>query len=134
MTVLRGSCTCQAVVYEVSGALFDCGYCHCSICRKLTGAAAATYGTAHKDNFRWLSGEDNLRSYSPTEDTVRYFCETCGSFLLSTHYLAPDHVYISMGTLDTPVGECMQSHQFTKDQPGWDMQTDALPRYGVWPD
>ena len=38
-----GSCLCGAVTWEVSGEPNTAYHCHCKICRKVHGAAFATY-------------------------------------------------------------------------------------------
>jgi len=37
-TMIQGSCFCGQCSFEALGELFDVLNCHCSICRKLTGA------------------------------------------------------------------------------------------------
>ena len=54
-------------------------HCHCSMCRKHTGAALATYGEAKKENFRWNKGTELLESYVASNGTTRKFCRVCGS-------------------------------------------------------
>jgi hypothetical protein len=39
---LRGSCLCQRIRYEITSPLGRIVNCHCSTCRKATGAAFRT--------------------------------------------------------------------------------------------
>src|SRR5260370_446696 len=41
MPVVRGSCLCGGVKYEITGPLLRTGNCHCSNCRKALGALSA---------------------------------------------------------------------------------------------
>jgi hypothetical protein len=40
--MIKGSCQCGKVHYEADGGISDLSRCHCSMCRKLHGAAYAT--------------------------------------------------------------------------------------------
>ena len=44
MPVVRGSCLCGGVKYEIIGPLMRSGHCHCSNCRKAQGAAFRSRG------------------------------------------------------------------------------------------
>jgi hypothetical protein len=48
---LTGGCLCGAIRYEID-RVFDVMYCHCSRCRKATGAAALAYVLPHPDKRR----------------------------------------------------------------------------------
>jgi len=62
----RGSCLCGSGRYEIGVLPEDSYNCHCSACRKAHGAAFATFGFVPNDQFRWLSGEELLRTYAPS--------------------------------------------------------------------
>ena len=129
-----GSCLCGKIQYGLDSTLSDCCYCHCSICRKLTGAAFAAYGGVHKKDFQWLSGEELLMEFSPTSDTKRYCCSVCGSFLATTHVDDPNDIFVSLGTLDGEQDIKIRYHQFTKSQVKWCVIADKLKRYSDWPE
>jgi len=57
-----GSCLCGLVVYEVDAIEPRMAHCHCSMCRKFHGSAYATFGKAKSQNFRWVSGEEYLKT------------------------------------------------------------------------
>ena len=59
--MVRGSCLCGAFRFEIDGRVSDIHRCHCSVCRKATGAGAiAVLATAAK-SFEWVCGEDAIR-------------------------------------------------------------------------
>ena len=46
--MLRGSCLCGTVRYEIRGPVGRVSHCHCAMCRKAHGAAFATYGRVER--------------------------------------------------------------------------------------
>src|SRR3989442_13142768 len=60
---MTGSCLCGKVRYEAEGELTAMHHCHCSRCRKHSGAAFVTDGFVAASGFRWLSGEGGRRCY-----------------------------------------------------------------------
>ena len=77
--MILGSCACGSVQYEADGELKDFSHCHCSICRKLHGAAFATWGGVGRANLSINKGEELLKIYSFSENTDSIFCSECGS-------------------------------------------------------
>ena len=63
----KGSCLCKAVAYQVELPFERFYYCHCSRCRKATGAAHATNGFVLPSAFRWTKGEDNVQRFDLPE-------------------------------------------------------------------
>ena len=78
---VQGACLCGTVRYAVKPPFKLFQYCHCSRCQKATGTAHAANAFLPLDQFRWISGEDNLSHYSLPEATYfgTAFCKTCGS-------------------------------------------------------
>jgi len=58
-------------------------HCHCANCRKLTGAAFATYAHVDADKFRFVAGEDMTVAYESAPGSFRHRCKTCGC---ATHF------------------------------------------------
>ena len=55
--MLTGGCFCGAVRYEAGGTPFDETNCHCSICRRTTGAPFVTWFSVRRSDFRVIKGE-----------------------------------------------------------------------------
>lgn len=76
----KGKCNCGAVSFEVKRELSDIFVCHCSICRSSTGSMGIAVCIVSKEDFSWLQGEGNIRTWSkPGHDWQTSFCEVCGS-------------------------------------------------------
>ena len=55
--MLQGGCFCGRIRYEVAGTPFHETNCHCSICRRTTGAPFVTWFSVRPPEFRLVSGE-----------------------------------------------------------------------------
>ena len=92
--VITGGCLCRAVRYEVRGAPYVSGLCHCTTCRKLTGSVFSATANWHRTEFQMIGEVQTFER--------RQFCPNCGSRLF---LLSDDAVEIFLGTLDAaPVG------------------------------
>ena len=61
---IKGSCLCGGVRFEIDAAR-SLTFCHCSNCRKLSGAAFASYVHVDADKFRQaLNTIDNVPTLS----------------------------------------------------------------------
>lgn len=125
-----GSCLCGAVSYDVTDLEPKMGHCHCSMCRKFHGAAFATYGEALRENFRWVSGQDALQSYTANNGTVREFCGVCGSSLtFAPNADEGDVIEFALGTLDDAIIHRPDAHIFTAYKASWFDINDDLPQF-----
>src|SRR3989454_12650432 len=77
----EGSCQCGRVRYKVEGPLSNMSNCHCTDCRKNSGAAFVTYVEAPKRAFGYVKGADLIQTYQAESGTKRAFCRQCGSTL-----------------------------------------------------
>ena len=67
---LTGGCLCESIRYEVD-KVFDSGYCHCSMCRKLSGAPVLVWGVVKAPYFRLVKGTPT--EYASSENGIRGF-------------------------------------------------------------
>jgi hypothetical protein len=131
---VRGSCLCGGVRYEVTAPFLRANSCHCSRCRKHTGAAASTQGRVPHEAFRLLSGAELVTTYRPEHGMVKAFCSVCGSSLFGGTWPDGPEVSIRLGTLDDDPGIRPGFHTFVADAPPWlAVPDDGLPRYDAGP-
>jgi hypothetical protein len=100
--------------------------CHCSLCRKATGSSGNSILIVPKDRFRWTKGEDHGVTFAlrPTYTVTR--CKTCGTPLPAE--TDETKVYLTAGTLDTPLGKGVRTHLFCASRADWD-RDEADVRY-----
>jgi len=129
-----GHCHCEQIRYGFDGEPTDASFCHCSICRRLTGSAFGSWCEVPSRNFRWLSGRENVSTYKITDRLETLFCRTCGVAMLAKHSNWPDFRYIPLGTLDSDQGIAPEYHQFTGSKASWYKIHDSMPQYETWPE
>ena len=127
--MLKGSCLCGAVRYEVSGPVHDIHHCHCSMCRKSHGTAFSTFARLKTADFRYGAGEEHVRAYRSSAPIERTFCDTCGERLTVRFDGMPDTVWVSVGTLEGDPGVRARSHMFVASKAPWDEISDEVPQY-----
>jgi len=132
--MITGRCDCSAVRYEVRGSIEAYCHCHCSICRKIHGAAFVTWGGVARDAFRWTVGEDNLGCYSYSKRSDSIFCKTCSATLVVDFKTEAHRLYITLGTVDGDVDLPEGYHQFVGSKAPWFEISDDLPQYDGWAD
>ena len=132
--MITGKCECGKIKYEVDSDISDFSHCHCSQCRRLHGAAFASFGAVPRNKFILLSGKTDLKHYASSETSDRVFCRNCGSNILVTVESEPNEIYLAMGSIDgdplCPPGY----HQFVGSKAPWYEICDQLPQYDVWAD
>lgn len=125
--MIKGSCCCGAIVFEVSEPPSMMGTCHCTRCRKV-GASALIF--VNTESIRIISGKDHLAHYRP-EDPYKYtrsFCKKCGTTigeLDSTEASIP----ISANCLDNEPDTINQFHMFVSDKPEWYQICDSAKQF-----
>lgn len=127
--MIRGSCLCGDVRFEVTPPFIRANHCHCSRCRKHSGTAVCTQARVWKEQFRLLQGAELIRVYGRAQGAVKAFCTTCGSSLFGGDWPLGRQVSIRMGAFDDDPGIRPQFHTFVDSRAPWDEIHDALPQY-----
>lgn len=136
--MVRGTCLCGGVAFEVAGALTPILYCHAKRCRKATGGAFSPELLTGRDGFRWLRGEPLIATFEAPllhepPPYRRAFCSRCGSPLPIAIEGTPFMVLIA-GVLDDDPQTRPFRHAFVGQQACWHDITDTLPRFEGQPD
>jgi hypothetical protein len=131
MTVLHGSCLCGGVKYEISGPLLRAMHCHCSMCRKVQGAAFRSLARVRAGALRWVQGEELIKYFESSPGFFRGFCSMCGSPIANKR--GPDEIGIALGTLDDDPGLRPERHIYVASKAPWFEITDDLPQHNGRP-
>jgi hypothetical protein len=125
--MLRGSCLCNGVQFEIRGEPRPIYYCHCSMCRKATGSSFATNMLVAKDLFHIASGHALLKGFESSPGEHRYFCSGCGSPIYGEALARKGVVSVRCGSLrDDPVVRPV-AHYFADSRAPWVEIRDGLP-------
>ena len=127
--MIRGSCLCKRVRFEIHGKPGRASHCHCSMCRKATGAVFGTYADVRIENLKIVSGAELIMRYRSSPGVERTFCARCGSTLQYISEKNPGVVEVALGTLDDDPGIRVPQHIFVASKAPWFEITDGLPQY-----
>jgi len=132
----HGSCFCGRVRYCIKGTPKFVAHDHCSICRRISGAAFVTWAGVKEDAFELLEGAGDLTTFASTPEATRQFCKHCGSHLFFRSTRWPGEVHVTLSTLhldtDPSAHEPLtpKAHVFYSDKAEWLDLAAPLPRLG----
>ncbi|MGA1803540.1 GFA family protein [Rhizobium sp. HT1-10] len=124
---LAGSCQCGSVTYRVADEFTFAANCHCSICRRATGAAFKPLAGIEREKLCVTSGQDDIQVID-AEGWHDERCGRCGSFLFSV-VRDGTFAHIAMGTIVDDPSIRPTAHIFVGSKAPWFTITDDLPQY-----
>lgn len=139
----EGGCACRAVRYRLLSAPLIVHACHCTECRRLTGAAFAVNALIESDRLEVLAGEARpvpvLGASGKPQSIFR--CRAC-QIALWSHYPGGGTklAFVRVGTLDEPERLPPDIHIYTSTRLPWLQLPEgarAVPEYysaeEIWP-
>ncbi len=131
--MVRGSCLCGSVAFEIEGEVTPIQYCHASRCRKASGAAFSPEMLVYTDQLRWVRGEELISRYEAPilSEPPAYqvaFCRTCGAPLPARLGDTPFSI-LRAGILDDDPGTRPFRHAFVAQKADWFETSDELPEF-----
>ena len=127
LRTLSGTCLCGVVHYEVEDQFRYSLNCHCSNCRRATGAAFKLFAGIERGKLRITGGADRLLIYG-AESAHDAHCGKCGSLLYSLVRDA-EFVHVTLGTLVDLPSIRPSAHIFVGSKAPWYTITDDLPQH-----
>lgn len=127
-TCSQGGCLCGAVRYEAQGMPIRVANCHCSMCRRHSGAPFLTYVGYPSDRVRFVKGQ--VTAYRSSDAAARGHCAACGSPLTFIYHADPQTLWLTGGSFDEPDVAAPEEHWFVADKLAWVQLDDGLPQ---WP-
>ena len=129
---IAGGCHCGAIRYEVEGDALTHALCHCTDCRRHSGAPMVAWTMYPEGALRVTKGA--VRVYVSSEHGRREFCAECGTGLFYRNAeVLPGIVDIQSATYDNPDAVPAQVQIQVADRIGWMAEAHALPAFDRFP-
>ncbi len=122
-----GGCACGAVRYETAGPAFNATLCHCSDCRRASGAPALAWFSVPAAALRWTA--DAPAIHRSSDRAQRGHCARCGTQLTWQGDASPGEIDVATATLDDPELAPPRDHTFAAERVSWLRLDDGLPAY-----
>ena len=108
-----GRCLCGAVTITLTGEHKKVGICHCSMCRRWSGAPLMALEAGQEID---IAGKDQVATYRSSDWAERAFCKTCGTNLYYRLVEADEHM-VCAGILDDQADLVLTSQIFIDEKP-----------------
>lgn len=125
--MMYGGCFCGAIRYETNEPPFHETTCHCSICRRTSGAPFVAWFSVPKGSFRFL--KDTPTRFRSSAKGTRSFCPSCGTPLTCELDDFPNEIDVTVCSLDHPEAVEPKDHTQTSSQLPWVKLADGLSSY-----
>ena len=120
----EGGCLCGAVRYRASAPPVRGVLCHCTMCRKHSGAPALAFVHFPVESFEWVGAVPER--YRSSRYAERGFCPDCGSRLWHQPDGPSQTLTVKAGSLDDPIDLADAIHIWTtRKLPGVIIPDDA---------
>jgi hypothetical protein len=127
----EGKCHCGAISYIIEGKEVYHSLCHCSDCRRWSGAPMVGW-IAFKKNQIKISGKP--LSYASSKNGTREFCGNCGTGLFyRNEVLLPGLIDVHSGTLNDLSSNPPDSQVMVKERVSWLDHFEKLPKFNSYP-
>ncbi len=124
--MLKGSCQCGAVHFEISADLHPPDACHCRQCRKQSGHFWVSTDV-ERDHIR-ITGIEHITWYASSENVRRGFCAICGASLFWDP-VEKNKIAVAMGAFDGPTASHVAMHIFTAEKGDYYDLEDGIPKH-----
>ena len=114
---ITGRCYCGATKLYSTQAPKTVTYCHCSDCRRVTGAPVAAFAAFDESALSVVPNEGKSVSLNP--GVTRTFCEICGTSLTGRYSYLPGTVYIALGIIDQAEELVPELHGYESNRLSW---------------
>lgn len=125
--MIKGSCCCGSIKFELNTTPDMMGTCHCSRCRKL---GSSTIVFVKKESFNLLQGKEFIQTYTPESPFAyaRTFCKRCGTALGEIGSNS-ESFPVPVNCLDDDPVLRNQFHVFVSSKPVWYKICDSATQF-----
>lgn len=114
---IEGGCLCGKIRYVLTTDPIHSTMCHCSDCRRASGAQSVSWTTGPVNSYIVSQGEP--KQYNSSPNVVRTFCSDCGTPLTYSHKDRSKEIDITTGSLDSPEDFPPTKDVFGRDRLSW---------------
>ena len=131
--MIRGSCLCGGVQFELTEKPGRLTYCHCTTCKRLSGGVGTVNVGVPTSSVRVVRGDDLVRTFQPDEGSAKTFCSRCGANLFGAGWPESERTSVRVPTLADYEPEPGR-HIFVRSRAPWEtLPDDGLERFDVRP-
>ena len=132
---LTGGCNCGAIRYVVSAPPLAVVACHCTRCRRQSGATYSVNLIVRASTMTMAGTPDSWLDHDTASGAplAREHCGRCGSPIRSVPSAAPKFVALKAGTLDEPGSFAPSMHIWTRSKLPWVTIPDGMPTFDEGP-
>jgi len=132
VNAIEGGCHCGAIRYRVEGDAKTHALCHCTDCRRHSGAPMVGWTMYPASACTVTRGTPKL--YASSEHGRRYFCPDCGTGLFyKNDHMLPGIIDIQSATYDDPGQVPARVHIQIADRIPWMANAHELPMFDRYP-
>jgi len=133
--VVRGSCLCGLIQFQVLEPFRVVHNCFCRRCRRARSAVHTTNGFTGEAGVSFLAGTGHLKTYKLPEAKYfsQVFCERCGSGMPRVDSSRGIAV-VPFGSLDDDPKTGPEDNIYTAYKPEWFQITGTLPCFTEGPE
>jgi hypothetical protein len=128
--VIRGSCLCGGVTFELTEPFLRISMCHCTTCKAISGGVGTATGRVPTSAVCVLSGRELITVYQPPEGTAKSFCGVCGANLFGSGWPDSELTGVRLSALDEQSDLTPEMHIWVRSVAPWEtLPDDGRPRY-----
>lgn len=130
--MIEGGCHCGSIRYEVAGEAITHALCHCTDCRRHSGAPMVGWTMYPTSAVKVKKG--NLKIYKSSEHGRRHFCGDCGTGIFYfNEQILPSIIDVQSATYDNPNLVPARSHIQVAERIDWMKSAHNLPEFERYP-
>jgi hypothetical protein len=121
---MHGTCLCGGVRFEVDAEPEMLRNCHCTSCKKLSGAGGTVNFAVAPSAIRIVEGQELLRGFTPEGGSAKTFCSACGANLFGGGWPDSERCSVRVSTIEEPIDAPVGAHLFVRSLAPWESLPD----------
>jgi len=113
-SLIQAQCQCGGVRFELLAVPQELQHCYCSMCRKMHGAASATWTPLLESDIRFIA-EGTQTKYHSSDNVVRSFCSVCGSNISLKYKFQADTIWMTPALFESDPAAATEAQSWWKN-------------------